>query len=231
MRILAIGDPHGVKRWTTEDLFQADRIVFMGDYWDSFDVSFEKQKEVFLEIVALKQQRPDIVTLLLGNHDIHYMLDYSKYVESGIIVGSGTSGFQDSKKFEINALMEEHKNLFQHVYQFKNYVFSHAGISSLLLNHYKESIFLTDVEKKHLENNLFEMVFNKVKLPALLWVGNENLGYDEFSGLFWVRPKQLLFNIPVGIKQVVGHTYNRLPIVSEHVTFVDCETPVMIQAW
>lgn len=75
--IVAIGDVHGLDLWRPVVEQHADcRIVFLGDYLDPY--GYIPHKELianFRAIMDLKRSRPDDVTLILGNHDMHYFCD------------------------------------------------------------------------------------------------------------------------------------------------------------
>ena len=45
MKIIALGDIHGQKKWEkiVEKNSDADEIIFLGDYFDSFSVPFSEQ--------------------------------------------------------------------------------------------------------------------------------------------------------------------------------------------
>jgi len=101
-----------------ENINDYTKVVFIGDYWDSFHISFEEQVECFLEIIALKKKYPEKIVLLLGNHDIHYLTNKTEY-----------SGYQHDKWREIQKLMQENLDLFQSAYQYKDVLFTHAGLS------------------------------------------------------------------------------------------------------
>ena len=76
MKLIALGDIHGRNIWkqilAKEDNF--DKIVFIGDYFDSKDgISVLQEIENFKEILELKKKFKDKVVLLFGNHDFHYL--------------------------------------------------------------------------------------------------------------------------------------------------------------
>ena len=76
MHTLIIPDVHGLPAWRPicEAHPKAERVVFLGDYFDAFDVSIPDQLANFEEILTFRQnQSPGRVTLLLGNHDYHYL--------------------------------------------------------------------------------------------------------------------------------------------------------------
>jgi len=79
-RVLFIPDVHGRRFWkkACED-FLADKrpghIVFLGDYLDPYEfegISWRQCIENFREITDFAKKHRDTVTLLLGNHDMHY---------------------------------------------------------------------------------------------------------------------------------------------------------------
>jgi len=75
MKTLIIGDIHGRSNW--KDILaahsDAERIIFMGDYFDSLDISSADQLNNFNEIIRFKEETDKEVIMLIGNHDHHYM--------------------------------------------------------------------------------------------------------------------------------------------------------------
>ena len=57
MKTIAIGDVHGRSLWKliVNQEQDADRIVFIGDYFDSFDIKGEEQLNNFLDIIEFKK--------------------------------------------------------------------------------------------------------------------------------------------------------------------------------
>ena len=51
-----------------------DKIIFVGDYVDSFDIPSSVILHNLREIIDLKQKLGDRMVLLLGNHDIQYFV-------------------------------------------------------------------------------------------------------------------------------------------------------------
>jgi len=74
-KIIVLGDTHGRSKWKEVLRKEPDatKVVFLGDYFDSFDIPFEEQVENFTNILALKKEDPDKIVLLLGNHDFQYL--------------------------------------------------------------------------------------------------------------------------------------------------------------
>ena len=118
---LAIGDVHGCTYWQQAVSDHPDRhVVFLGDYLDPYDYVPRKQLLANLQrIVELKLRRPHDVTLLLGNHDLHYFDDNA-------LLGSR---FDWQLKPLAQALFTELRSLFCYAYQDGNRLFTHAGVA------------------------------------------------------------------------------------------------------
>ena len=75
--IIIIPDVHGRNFWrTAAGLVKKHHLVFLGDYLDPYPgegISSYTAYEELEEIVILKEKYPGNVTLLLGNHDLHYL--------------------------------------------------------------------------------------------------------------------------------------------------------------
>ena len=76
--MIIIPDVHGRDFWEKPVLERLgkEHILFLGDYLDPYDYEGIPNEKVFPrleEILYLKQKHPEDVTLLLGNHDLHYV--------------------------------------------------------------------------------------------------------------------------------------------------------------
>ncbi len=75
MKTILLGDTHGRTLWkdiVTKE--SPDQVVFIGDYFDSLDISQENQLRNFIDILEYKYRVPNTI-LLIGNHDFHYMFN------------------------------------------------------------------------------------------------------------------------------------------------------------
>lgn len=73
MKIITIPDIHGRKFWRKvieDNLSKADKVVFLGDYFDPYNESnLEEDMIMMMEhIIKLKLNEPDKYILLIGNH-------------------------------------------------------------------------------------------------------------------------------------------------------------------
>lgn len=200
MKTIVIGDVHGRNYWQRIlDRILWDKVIFIGDYWDSFNRSFGEQHENFEKIVHLKEEHPDQVVLLLGNHDF-------QYTPYALQVGDRYSGFQQAYAYTISHLLQLHKHLFQAAHLDGNYLFTHAGVTKTWLN----STMLAEPDAEiFFKGVALDEYINQVYTasPAYFtFTGSDPYGNDPKSGPFWVRPQSLNEDAVQGYTQVVGHT-------------------------
>lgn len=190
-RIIAIGDTHGRDTWKriVEQEPSADKEVFIGDYWDSFDVLFEQQLENFVAILKYKRENPERVILLTGNHDFHYLSDMTERY----------SGYQSDKASLIEPLVASAIQCgdMQAAYSNSGYLFTHAGVTQ------------TWCQEKGIKGSPAEINALLLKKPsAFKFYKGDKSGCGEHisQSPIWVRPQMLIEDPLFGIGQVVGHT-------------------------
>ena len=198
MKIISIGDIHGRPYWKHIDINQYDKMVFVGDYVDSFFFKDEEILANLLDIIELKKNYPDKVILLLGNHDIQYM-----YLNDGF----GCSGFRPSMAMSLKHLFMENKKLFQMAYQIDNYIWSHAGISEVWYEWNKDEIkeFTEKFEAENLVDAINKMMYTSTN-RILHQVGRKRGGRYPVGGITWADRNETNNNYLVGHHQIVGHT-------------------------
>jgi hypothetical protein len=196
MKTLIIGDIHGNPNWRTIlDNIPSDKVVFMGDYFDSFTISGKNQISNFLEIIDLKKNSEREIVLLIGNHDYHYF----PYIQERY------SGFQNNTHIAISQLLVENSKLMQMVHQDGKYVFSHAGVSTHFLN----SVFGYDGwSVDTLEIDINELFYYKPQ--SFLFNGIDPYGDNVVQSPIWIRPSSLYKSnrdfLRGKIIQIHGHT-------------------------
>jgi predicted phosphodiesterase len=126
MKIIAIGDTHGHDNWKDIVKQDFDKVIFIGDYFDSFDVPFEKQMSNFKEILDFKEANVDKVILLIGNHDYHYIMPNTYY-----------SGYQRAFEVQINSILMDalDKGWIQMTTYDGGWLFTHAGVTETWAKH------------------------------------------------------------------------------------------------
>jgi hypothetical protein len=199
-KTLVLGDTHGRSFWKLAvNLEDPDRVIFIGDYFDSFDINSETQLNNFLDILEFKKTSGKEVVLLIGNHDHHY------FPEIGY---TGTSGYQQVGKYQIEPVIDANREHLQIAYQFNNYLFSHAGVSTVFM----DDVFGKggwNIDQVSVElNELF-----RYKPHAFTFNGWDPYGNDDKQTPIWIRPTALMrANKKTELKnqyiQIFGHTEN-----------------------
>ncbi len=192
MKTIVIGDIHGREIWKQISTQDFDEFVFIGDYFDSFDVHPEKQLQNFLDIIAFKDAYPDKVKLLIGNHDYHYLE-----------IGETYAGFNKVYQYHFTPVLKAnlHKMQVCHSIIRENNSINpiiyctHAGISTTFL----KGNGITDNIEQSL-NDLF-----KYRPLAFRFYGNNDTGDDITQGPLWIRPDSLSED-GIDQMQIVGHT-------------------------
>jgi len=196
---IAIGDIHGRSDWkqiVEIELHKVDKIIFIGDYFDSFDIPMLDQIRNFSEIVKFAREYPDKVVLLIGNHDYHYLS-----------MGETYSGFNPTYAMGIeHDYLRPNLDLFKICHTEGEFLFSHAGITKTWLKY-----LLVDIDDIDSELNDFW----KYKPYLFGWRTNpskkmsahtDSYGNNIWQGPLWVRLDSLNADKIYGYTQVVGHT-------------------------
>ena len=203
MKTIVLGDIHGRSNWklALHQENQFDRVIFVGDYFDSFDISGVEQIHNFKEIINYKKTNPQIeVVLLLGNHDMPY---YPGYNDTTI------SGYQHRIAPSIMQVVDENKEHLQMAYGFGEYLFTHAGVSP----EFMDQAFGSDGwTKDSVVSNLNDLL--KYRPSAFEFNGMDSSGDNTYQTPVWIRPRSLM-NVnkkhEKGLKkdyiQIVGHTH------------------------
>lgn len=209
-KIIALGDTHGRDTWKAivakeED---ADKIVFIGDYFDSFGIKPHKQIENFKEILEFKRKNLDKVVLLIGNHDFHYM----KWA------GETYSGYNEMFASEIGEVIHQalDEELMQACFVSDKYLFTHAGVT-------KTWCATHGIDPNNIEEEICLMFENAPGAfrfkPS---TGLDNTGDSITQPPFWVRPRALTSDMVEGYTQVVGHTTRDNIYIDDTLMLIDC---------
>lgn len=212
-----IGDIHGLDVWKqiVETHSDADNIVFVGDYFDSYDISGIEQLFNVEEIVKFKQQQEQDpskrVHLLIGNHDLHYW--------PGIKWRGATSGFQPTMLHQFEYFFRDNENMFQMAVKIGNNLCTHAGVSSVFLKdtgYWSNDIYNDELHVVDFLNDLFhykpnEFDFGSCQDRQYGLMTLDLYGDDQQQSPIWIRPKSLQrSNKNSDLKhmyiQIVGHT-------------------------
>ena len=205
MKTITIGDPHGRDQWK-EIIAKAgefDKVVFIGDYFDSYDLSAKVQMKNFKEIIAYKKKFPNKVVLLYGNHDLHYL-----------IAGEQYSGYQLRYQYMIETLLRDAQDLLQVAFEADGVLYTHAGVTKTwAADHNIGTVY---VSQRLNDTYLGEYSFSRE--------GDcDRGGNDIFQSPMWVRPDSLSVDLIDDYDQVVGHSErNRIEIMEGgRITIID----------
>lgn len=218
VKTIYIGDIHGLTVW--KDIVKkhsdADTIVFIGDYFDSFNVDGLSQLKNAQEIVDFKIKNKDKnIYLLLGNHDIHYYPD-NKWDRNK------TSGFQANMLLQFEDFFRKNKQHFQiSCIVNENKLCSHAGVSDEFLS--DNGFYLQkNCSYKDIPDFLNDLFYYKVWSMNFdsYRMRNQDQGYVDSYGdniwqtPLWIRPKSLQkankkSDLKKEVIQIVGHTLQK----------------------
>ena len=207
-KILICPDVHGRKFWhkAEEMVNEVDKIVFLGDYLDPYGyegITFNDALEEFKQILDFKAKHSDKVVLLVGNHDMHYIL--TKFMDC--------SRRNYEMLNEINALYKDHLDKFELVYKHDDYLFSHAGV-------YQKWIERHSIDFDELLDFKMFLINRSYTLQDLSFYRG---GRFETGSCVWADIRESLRNAPFSYyTQIVGHTQlNSNPYVSDSIICVD----------
>lgn len=195
MKIVSIGDIHGRDCWIkiVEQNPDADLFVFVADYFDSFTIQVLEQINNFNLILKFRNENPDKVIMLFGNHDFHYT--------SGCI-GGGYTGFDYSTyynmKLELDRLIRE--EVIKICYIYDNILFSHAGLTNTWCAN-------NNINLDNLEDDINQLLVYRPHLFQFKsGVRRDKYGDDVTQGPLWVRERSLKEDGLKDYIHVVGHS-------------------------
>ncbi|MBR4133956.1 MAG: metallophosphoesterase [Bacteroidales bacterium] len=218
---LIIPDVHGRAFW--RDAVRnhpEDRVIFLGDYLDPYPdegISFKEALDGLQEIIALKKEAPDRVTLLWGNHDMHYL--YPRMMGSR---------YDNKNAPVIGGLFADNRSLFQiaderRTLDGRRFLFTHAGVCRAWVEHHFAPRCLDLFGAKALNSILSwpepEMV-GLLSLVSLFRGGTSRLGSP-----IWADVEEHFFesNRLPGFVQVFGHSQVPAPVsIQDRAFCLDC---------
>lgn len=249
-KILIIGDVHGRQFWKKPCLEHKDefeKIVFLGDYLSPYKyekISNEKAIEVFEEILKFKNDNPEKVILLTGNHD------YS-YANSNIC--ECRTDFRNWDK--INKMFFDNIKSFDLAWEIKigdkRYFFSHAGVRKGWFDQWvKDKLFKWDSDElppADCFNKLFHTAYDNGRnfdtkftngFEAAIGVYSIYRGWDGWDdgSIVWADIREYakgeeanLENNYENVVFICGHTQlENEPIIREWVMDLDCRKPFVL---
>ena len=195
--ILIVPDVHGRRFWEPA-LDYPGKIIFLGDYLDPYpsdDITPEEAYENFIRIVSFKVENPERVTLLVGNHELHY---YDHRYEC--------SRFSARHYMALHELLTgaTTRDLFQVCKQVDRYLFSHAGVLKQWYDSHHEKFAPLGTTLEDRINNYFRQ-----SLAPFGEVSTYRNGSATFSSPLWADIHEHFDeteHFDNDIIQVIGHT-------------------------
>lgn len=203
MKVVVIGDIHGRDNWKQllNDVDKYDKIIFVGDYVDSFDVPNPVILQNLQEIIQFRRQFPHKVVTLLGNHDIQYL--FWDEVRT-----FGCTGFRPEAAHDLITLFRANHDIFDAAWQSDKTIVTHAGITNGWMKYNKEVIesarkrFNTETIAETLNSMLHVHTYNR----SLHQVSSKRGGPYNYGGITWADKLETEKDCLKGYTQVVGHT-------------------------
>jgi len=218
--IIIIPDVHGREFWKfAAEGHEEERIVFLGDYLDPYDdemVFWEDAFHSLKKIIELKKEHPKNVTLLFGNHDLHYLFTS--------LAGSRKNEF---KEHEIRKIFLDSMECFQMAKEVslagKRFLFSHAGISMGWMQMHPD---IFPEPEKITADKINVLMFERSFIGALGDVSPYRGGLSPYGSMIWADAFEFANEgaaIP-GVEQIFGHTRHlRGPLrMNSHAVCIDC---------
>lgn len=212
MRIVAIGDIHGSQLWkNVVNSEKFDKVVFVGDYSDSFDIYVEDQINNLLDITKYASAYPASTEMLIGNHDYHYIPS----------IRETYSGFNMFVAHDLGRLYSDliNSGILKVAYSYENFLFSHAGITKQWCKKVKISTRIPLESIVREVNDL--LLYKPQKLGFSPGRLNDIYGDEPCQSPIWVRPNSLRMSMLEDVTYVCGHTQQHSIKVEPGLVLID----------
>lgn len=230
--MLIIPDVHGRTFWrSATKKYPNLPTIFLGDYLDPYthldgilpaDAFAEFQK-----ILKFKKENEDRVTLLLGNHDVHYFTprlscsrkDWQNEATIAQLFINNLQYFKLCKTINVGDMQ---------------ILFSHAGIIPGWLNKHFQDLDVNDIKQIEIILNSklqFEDLFVKFINDSLMDVPISRWGDALYGSMVWADMEDHISsnNRLRDVYQVFGHTQQKSePVITEHFANLDCRKAFLL---
>lgn len=235
--MIIIPDVHGRIFWKDAVKGKEDEeIVFLGDYVDPYKYEGINPEDGILALedaIKFKEEHPNNVRLLLGNHDCGY------------IWKSVCSARRSEEHYkDISNLLTSNLNLFDLIYKKeingKKYLFSHAIVHKAWIDKFIEYLGVNidyDRIDSFLNNALHTEVYSD-ELEAFLGQYSYFRAYfaPDYGSCIWADVREMSENLPhrkadkeLGYFQIFGHTQlEDKPIIQDYFACLDCRRAFLL---
>lgn len=224
--MIIIPDIHGREFWREPlevALKTGEHVVFLGDYVDPYDYEYiypREAYEVFVDILELKIAHPSEITLLLGNHDLHYIDEFilggrKDYIRAARI----------QEKLETNSELFDMAMTVQVAGQ--RFLFTHAGVKQGWIQFNKELFDGVGPDEigEYLNSLWHDLSRRPQLLEALAQVSVSRWGRYAFGSPVWNDIEDMVDDpdeLP-GLYQIFGHSQQEEdPVIGDHIACLDC---------
>jgi len=229
---LIVPDVHGRTFWKEAVSRYPDiPVVFLGDYLDPYRNRIEKISSQFAlrnfqEILEYKCLHDDNVTLLLGNHDLHYFSYDADCSRKDLFLAEeiGQLFSKNLSMFRIATWMQTENN---------QVLFTHAGILSGWWNMRFPSI-PPDSCQSICDTLNDEMTRRSFLVQLVMDYSWERGGVMEYGSPVWADVDEFMTNdavstLPKEIYQIFGHTQQiENPVFGERYCCLDCRRAFLL---
>lgn len=212
MKILINPDIHGRIFWkySIEHKDEFNKIIFLGDYLDAYSPDLLlKEEDNFKEIIQFKKDNLNKVILLLGNHDC-------SYINSKILPSSRYNPFKNGIYYK---LFNDNLDLFQLIYIYDKYLFSHAGV-------YEEWLKMCDLNLDDLINYDLDKLASYLNVLDYYRGGYGNVGSCIWADIRDSETEKLL----KGYYHIFGHTQLKFKVSTSEFSCLDCRVPFSLDS-
>lgn len=210
-RTLIIGDVHD--KWTsmTQMLDEIiiskniNRMVFLGDLTNDWNQTANTELDeikVMADWITSKRNSGIDVTVLIGNHDVYYLINDHDHSTIADFVNQASPGHNRKNRMEVGSLIRSVKPEVMTTVDScgKTWLLSHAGIT----NAWSEIVGLHDGSPVEIAGQVNTMM-DEHDWEHLYMIGAGRGGWMEPSPL-WADMTELLEDHRTGLNQIVGHT-------------------------
>lgn len=191
MSTIVVGDLHGDVNIANDILdrfwVQSEHIIFVGDYFDSFEFSREDQLSLINNLISAQKRDPDKIVLMAGNHELSYLYP-------GMRCSGYSMAFQSQLDHTVDLKAYLRDNLKSFVFV-NDWLITHAGVSLEWIPHNYREMDILD----------FLALAEKSENQMMFQIGEARGGFDLCGGPFWCDFWKEFKSIP-NVKQVFGHT-------------------------
>ncbi len=196
---------------------RADRIVCLGDYFDSYDEASEDHIHTAQWLKKTLARFESTFTGLVGNHDLPYRNLNSRFTHC--------PGFTKQKKIDIRRELSQIEfNKLRWFTWVDGWLLTHAGLSLInALKNIGNEPYTQEVVSEALEKEA-RLAEAQLSYGAEHWFyhcGRARGGDFQHGGIVWNDFRQEFVPLS-GIRQIVGHTFTRIPCCIKGNWNIDC---------